>query len=270
MIIVIRYILVLIHIITLTGCATSNKDTAKSDTDLYKIVKNNNVQDYAWVAIAPEYDGMAIQVYNSAWKQLDKRLQSYDSAMYSSIRKIDKTVSNTPKPAIVVDLDETIISSIELQKQLHANGKFNDEMLVNWMQKSTATAIPGAVDFLQKASQKGVTIFYVSNRRVTLETATRLNLSRLGFPLSEDEDTVLMRYEQKNWSDDKTSRWLFIEENYRIIMQFGDSLNDFIDAKKLTISESDQSLIEYQDYWGEKWFLLPNPLYGGWEKLLDK
>ena len=53
-------------------------------------------------------------------------------------------------------------------------------------------------------------------------------------------------------------------------MQFGDSLNDFIYAKKMTLAENDQAIIKYQDYWGEKWFLLPNPLYGSWEKMLEK
>ena len=268
--IVMRYILVFINLILLTGCVISAKDSKQDNNNLFKIVKNNKVQDYAWVDIAPEYDGMTIQIYNTASKQLDKRLQSKDSAFYKSKHKTDKTVLNTLKPAIIVDLDETIISTIELQKLFHANGKFNDDMLVNWMQKAAASAIPGAVDFLQKAAQKGVTIFYVSNRRLTLEAATRLNLSRLGFPLSEDEDTVLMRYERKDWSGDKTSRWSFIDENYRIIMQFGDSLNDFIYAKNLSLSENDQAILEYQDNWGEKWFLLPNPLYGSWEKMLEK
>ena len=268
--VVIRCTFIILNLVFLVSCATNQIVTKESDSKLFEIVKNNKVQDYAWVDLAAEYDGMTIQVYNTAMNQLDDRINSTDSALFNSKRKIDKTSKKSSKTAIVVDLDETIISSIELQKQFHANGKFNDDMLVKWMMQSRSSAISGALEFLQKAAKKGVTIFYVSNRRRTLETATRLNLKNLGFPLLDDIDTVLMRYEQKDWSSDKTSRWLFIEENYRIIMQFGDSLNDFIYAKKMSPAENDQAVKNYQEYWGDKWFLLPNPLYGHWEKMLEK
>jgi len=85
---------------------------------------------------------------------------------------------------------------------------------------------------LHAAADKGVTIFYVSNRTASLEEGTRENLVNLGLPLEEDFDTVLLKREQDGWGSDKTPRREPVAENYRIIMLFGDNLDDFVPTDK--------------------------------------
>ena len=59
-----------------------------------------------------------------------------------------------------------------------------------WGDMRKAKAIPGAVDFLNYASRKGVKVFYVSNRDEVQKQATIDNLKKVGFPDATAE-TVL-------------------------------------------------------------------------------
>jgi len=54
-------------------------------------------------------------------------------------------------------------------------------------------------------------------------------------------------------------------------MLFGDDLGDFIPGVKKAISpEKRQDLAAfYREYWGVRWFILPNPMYGSWQRTLQ-
>jgi len=43
--------------------------------------------------------------------------------------------------------------------------------------------IPGVKDFLVSAQNKGIRIFYVTNRRTVYEEATKNNIKKLGLPI---------------------------------------------------------------------------------------
>jgi acid phosphatase len=49
-------------------------------------------------------------------------------------------------------------------------------------------------------------------------------------------------------------------------MLLGDDLNDFTFAAGKTKDERDALVRRYADYWGVKWMILPNPVYGSWER----
>ena len=51
-------------------------------------------------------------------------------------------------------------------------------------------------------------------------------------------------------------------------MQFGDQLGDFVHIPANT-PQARQGLLEDYDAWfGERWWMLPNPTYGSWEPAL--
>ena len=126
--------------------------------------------------------------------------------------------------------------------------------------------VPGVSKFLNYAHEKGVKIFYVTNRVVELEEATRNNLKKLGLPFDDDRDVLLMRGENE-WGSSKVSRRALVAENFRIILLAGDQLGDFISLEESTTdTDSRRKLAEkYSDMWGTKWFMLTNPMYGRWE-----
>ena len=140
---------------------------------------------------------------------------------------------------------------------------------VSWGKEEAATEVPGAKDFLNYASSKGVTIFYITNRVVELKEATQNNLTKLGIPWDKTKETILMRGEN-NWDSDKGSRRALVAQEYRVLLMAGDNLGDFVDAKYNNLSPQKRKAIveEYADYWGEKWFMLQNIAYGDWEGAL--
>lgn len=99
-----------------------------------------------------------------------------------------------------------------------------------------------------------------------LEEATRKNIKNLGLPFDEDRDVLLMR-DENGWGSDKVSRRALVAKDYRILMLVGDQLTDFISLEEATTDiDSRKELAEkYSDMWGQKWFMLTNPMYGKWE-----
>jgi acid phosphatase len=51
-------------------------------------------------------------------------------------------------------------------------------------------------------------------------------------------------------------------------MQFGDQIGDFVQVTANTREGRDALYAEYNDWFGERWFMLPNPTYGSWEPAL--
>jgi acid phosphatase len=51
-------------------------------------------------------------------------------------------------------------------------------------------------------------------------------------------------------------------------MQFGDQLGDFIDIPANTPAGRRATLAPYAEWVGERWWVLPNPVYGSWEPAL--
>ena len=171
-------------------------------------------------------------------------------------------------PAVILDIDETVLDNSPLQGQLILDGTgFDAKTFTEWVDKADASWVPGAKAFLDYAKSKEVKVFFVTNRPKEYEASTRRNFEKLGYDLSATEDTVLMRNEQKDWTSDKSTRRAHVAENYRVLLLMGDDLNDFIFALG-SAKERKEAVMPYVDNFGADWFLLPNPLYGSWESAL--
>jgi acid phosphatase len=57
-------------------------------------------------------------------------------------------------------------------------------------------------------------------------------------------------------------------QQYWVLMQFGDQLGDFVQVVANTPAGRTQLLDQYHDWFGERWWMLPNPSYGSWEPAL--
>jgi acid phosphatase len=51
-------------------------------------------------------------------------------------------------------------------------------------------------------------------------------------------------------------------------MQFGDQVGDFVQVTANTRDGRREAIAPYQAWIGERWWALPNPLYGSWEPAL--
>ncbi|MDC0030033.1 hypothetical protein OAJ15_03005 [Pseudomonadota bacterium] len=235
------------------------EDIKKDVRDL----KEQNMMSVLYQQTAAERLAGSLQTFRSAKQALDNALSD---PSWSALPGQD--IQNK-KPAIIVDVDETVLDNTAYEARMILDGTKYPEGWISWGKEAAATEVPGAKNFLNYAASKDVTIFYVTNRVVELKEATKENLTKLGIPWDQTKDTVLMRGEN-NWDSDKGPRRTLVGNEYRVLLMAGDNLGDFVDAKDNNLSPGNRKNIaeDYADYWGVKWFMLQNIAYGDWEGAL--
>lgn len=228
---------------------------------------HDNLNAVLWMQRSAEYAAVAQTVYRGAADTLQAALaENKWDALVPEER--GNPVQGLP-PAVVLDVDETVLDNSPYQARLVRDGTEYDEVSWDrWVAEKKARAVPGVVDFARAAAAKGVTLLYISNRAVHLKDATIANLRAVGLPV-QDEDvflglgTVVEGCEQDG--SEKNCRRRLAGQKYRVLMQFGDQLGDFVQIEANTPDARAALLDEYRDWFGERWFMLPNPSYGSWE-----
>ena len=235
------------------------KDSKKDVRDL----KEQNIMSVLYQQTAAERLAGSLQTFTSAKQALDNALAD---PSWSALPGQD---IQGKKPAIIVDVDETVLDNTAYEARMILDGTKYPEGWVSWGKEAAASEVPGAKDFLNYAAAKGVTIFYVTNRVAELKEATKKNLTKLGIHWDQTKETFLMRGEN-NWDSDKGPRRALVGSEYRVLIMVGDNLGDFVDAKENNLIASKRKNIvkDYTDYWGVKWFMLQNVAYGDWEGAL--
>jgi len=228
---------------------------------------NDNLNAVLWMQASAEYPAATTTVYRAAADKLDVALKEGN---WDALVTTERGNAATGLPAaVIMDVDETVLDNSPYQARLVTQGKEYDEVTWDaWVAEKKAKAVPGVVDFAKAASAKGVTILYLSNRAVHLKDATIANLKAVGMPVKDDSvflglGTVVEGCEQHG--SEKDCRRRLAGQQYRVLMQFGDQLGDFVQVTANTREGRAQLLEEYGDWFGERWFMLPNPSYGSWE-----
>ena len=212
-----------------------------------------------------EYEASNIQTYVNAKSALDRAL---NDVTWTAATEQKDNFENKP-PAIILDIDETVLNNIPFQARAIINGQSYPTGWLEWMLEESSDAVAGVSDFLEYAQSKGVKIFYVTNRIAVAEDATRNNIKKLGLPLDTDRDVLLMKNEN-GWTSDKVSRRELVAKDYRILLLIGDQLGDFLPLDETTLElDSRKKLADAYDHmWGSKWFMITNPMYGRWESAI--
>jgi 5'-nucleotidase (lipoprotein e(P4) family) len=217
-----------------------------------------------WAHTSAEYRALSEQAFALATLRLDESLEP-DQRRWTAAVEQQGSYEDLP-PAVIVDVDEAILDTSEFQiEHLRGGGTFDIDRWNAWVREADAPALPGALAFAQHARERGVRIFYVTNRAADVEEYVRKNLVALGFAIDEGGENLLTKGEREDWVSDKTSRRAFLASTHRIVLIVGDDLNDFIYGKAPP-EERRELADEYREYWGKQWILLPNPIYGTWER----
>lgn len=237
------------------------------------VVGREQVSATLWMQRAAEYTISTEQIYRLATERLTTTIAAPGTAALEQRDADPKELARLPT-AIIVDLDETVLDNSFYQaRRALAGGEYDEPSWQIWMRESSATAIAGAVSFLQAASRAGHKIFYVTNRECRAvdalpsdpcpaRTATLRNLEALGLPNAAEPGALSLRRERPEWeSSNKTVRRAWIAKTHRIVALFGDDLRDFVDRP---IYEARAT--ELMPLFGTRWFLLPNAMYGSWER----
>jgi len=255
----------------LAGCAAAPPHPTSAPTAAAKSADaDDNLNAVAWTQTAIEHDLIYIQTFRDAQSRL---LAALHDPQWDALTKDDRTTPFTGlPPAVVLDIDETALDNSPYQARLvKSGGQYDEASWAAWCKEERARAMPGALAFTRYAAGHGIAVIYLSNRAQDLDTATLANLRKLGFPVSGPEaflglGTVLPGCEQVG--TEKGCRRQLVGRKYRVLMQFGDQLGDFVDVVANTETGRKQAIAGYMDWVGTRWFVLPNPTYGSWEPAL--
>ncbi len=269
----------LIAIVCSTGCASAPPASAPVDVDI-DVIESADAETPAtdlgieWVKTAAEYRAITRQVYAAASRDLPRLLEDPD---WSALPEAEN-VAGLP-PAVILDVDETVVSNVDFQIQLVP--PFTNEKHDRWSRDSVATVVQGVVEFVELAESLGVEVFFITNRPCMPKPdsddpcpqrqTTIDDLAEVG--ITAEPDNVLLS-EERGWTREKLSRRLHVARTHRVIMLFGDDYGDFVACSRAspkapcttpaTQASRLAALDTYDRYWGNGWYILPNPMHGSW------
>lgn len=250
-------------VLTLAACAPPQNHDKPVDRSIH------------WVRTAAEYDALALQAYAAASEDLNRFIA--DTAWSALPNQAD--ASELPL-AIITDVDETVVSNVEFQATFEL--PFKNSKLDDWNDQNEAKPIPGVVEFLHLVKAAGIAVFFVTNRPCEAKAGfddpcpqkavTLQDLREIGIDV--DAEHLMLADERPEWNREKVTRRAHIAKTHRVIMLLGDDLSDFIScsrkkrlhpcAEGATVSSRRTATIEFGNYWGEGWYILPNPMHGSW------
>ncbi|MEQ9724739.1 HAD family acid phosphatase [Pseudomonas sp. WHRI 8822A] len=234
----------------LTGCQQAPKSHDQLDAVL-------------WTQTAIEHEVLYQQIYAAATRQLRPALAD---PQWDALAQAPRDLSGLP-PALIVDIDETLLDNTPVNaKAVVDGGAYDYAEWYRWVEKAEARALPGSVAFMQAAAQLGITPYYLTNREPGQEADTLRNLRQAGFPIADARQILTAGTATggcQQAGSDKTCRRHWVGERARVLLMVGDSYGDFIAAPN-RLSAQRQMAAPYQAWFGQRWFLLPNPTYGGW------
>src|SRR5262245_4229800 len=233
-----------------------------------------------WMRNSSEYRAASETVYRAAEAALAKGLA--DPAWTAEPGQAGDLAGL--QPAVVMDIDETVLDNSEPQLRLLREGSCFGEFPAawdDWVAERRAPAVPGAVEFIRgaramtDAAGRPVRVVFVTNRECARRAGsdaacpqkedTIANLAALGLDVPTLADDVLLKGGRPDWGAEKLSRRQEIAGRYRIVLNIGDDLADFLPGvRRATVAERDRARCARDAYWGRRWFMLPNPLYGSW------
>lgn len=215
-----------------------------------------------WIQQSAEYRAATWQTFAAAQHVLE---QALDDPTWVGADE-EKNEDPTQPPAVILDLDETALDNTAFEaRAIRAGITYDSKMWKQWTSEGAALAVPGAAEFLAYAKSRGVRAFYITNRDADEEPGTRANLERLGYPLDPDVDTLLLKGKFGFDKSDKGPRRAHVASTHRVLLLLGDDLNDFTNARGKSQSERAALLEQKRGWWGSRWFMIPNPMYGSWE-----
>ncbi|MGF6591936.1 5'-nucleotidase, lipoprotein e(P4) family [Pseudomonas sp. 2835] len=228
---------------------------AQAATTPEAAVRSNLLVDaVAWRQTAAEFRALYYQGFNVAKARLDQALANQKPG--------DK------KPAIISDIDDTILSSNTYWGFLIGQDKefFDDAVWDRWVAANGPTLTPGALEFLEYAKSRGVEIFYVSSRDQgdkTYEYALN-NLRALKVPYADEAHVTILRE-----SSNKEPAQHKIAEQYNVLLMLGDNLNDFERSFYVDKVEQRAQLVDAsRSKFGGQYIIFPNPTDGHWLKAI--
>lgn len=218
--------------------------------------------DVRWVRQSVEYQALCTQVYRLAWQSVKQQSAGLERDW-----------------VVVLDVDETALDNSRYQEIIYEERQEFPYFWDEWVLQQECPPVPGVKAFIDSVRTLGphAHIAYITNRNAPLEDATRANLKAVG--LWQEGDVLLCQQSQEDSKEIRrnelrsgTGRCAGLGEK-KIIALIGDQIGDMEaypeqDESAGHPSWNDQLRSYYLDLekWGTRYFILPNPMYGYWER----
>ena len=232
-----------------SGSCTAPRVASTNVTKPDNLVINGKIFAIAFQQKSAEYRALCYQAFNIARIKL---------------AEFNRERSSKPR-AIMTDIDETILNNSPYEVHQLLQGKdYDPDSWREWTAMGKADTVPGALHFFQFAFASGVEIFYVSNRGEDEREGTLKNLQYFNFPNADNEHLLL-----KQETSSKEKRKNTISETHNIVILMGDNLNDFSNLfERKSSDEREKVANDFSAEFGNRFIVLPNPVYGDWESSL--
>jgi 5'-nucleotidase (lipoprotein e(P4) family) len=215
------------------------------------------------VAVSPPPPPSAIRWVRSSAEYLAATTQAYRMAT----RRIDAVGAGMPAGAwaVSLDADETVLDNSQYMKERAAAGlQFSSESWREWVARRAAVPVPGSAGFLRRVKEMGGTIVIVTNRTQAECPDTEANFRALALPF----DVMLCRAD--GGPSEKEARYESVANGTArpglaplpIVLWVGDNIQDFPLMRQEARQKGEAAFVEF----GGRFIIIPNPMYGSWER----
>jgi 5'-nucleotidase (lipoprotein e(P4) family) len=204
-----------------------------------------------WYRRSAERRALAAQAYSVALDKLEEKVSAGITGAWG----------------VVLDIDETTLNNSTYQQERMDLGLgYSPVSWTEWVNRKAATPLDGVVSFVQRVKQLGGKVVFVSNRLASTECGpTEANLMAAGLPF----DGMFCKTD----TSDKNPRFNALAAGtasptlpaLKVILYVGDNIMDF---PLLNQDLRKQPASAYAKF-GQDFILLPNSMYGSWEKNAD-
>lgn len=202
-----------------------------------------------WLRSSAEYRAVTIETYRAALAAAERLSAGQPAGSWG----------------VSVDADETILDNSTYEVELQRKGEVHtDAAWKAWVARRERTAVPGAATFLAGVRKLGGRVAVVTNTAQSLCGDVAANLEKVGLPY----DLLVCRAD--DGGDRKEGRWKAIEAGtalpgaapVKLLVWVGDNIQDFPGQSQSLRGADEAAFAEF----GVRFFALPNPVYGTWEK----
>ena len=200
--------------------------------------------DLRWYQRSAERRALSLQAFAMAGAQVEAR----------------KAAGGLPASwGVVMDIDETTLDNSPYQHSRAELGTgYSPGSWTAWVNQKAAKPVDGALAFTRKVQALGGKIAFVTNRMDGTECPqTQQNLTALGFAW----DQMIC----KTTTSDKNPRFDQVKLSMEVVAFVGDNILDFPMQSQDLRKQPESAFAAF----GDKYFIIPNPMYGSFEKNLD-
>lgn len=239
----------------LAACATTSQTPPQPDTDEEPGAWYES--SLHWSRTAAEHRAIFEQTFRLAAARLEQLAEGREPGTWG----------------VSSDADETLIDNSQYDlESSRAGGGFSWETWDAWVNRKAAPALPGAAEFARKVKDMGGVFAVVTNRSHGTCAATAENLRNVGIVydvvLCKEPDSSQKEPRWDALAQGTTASWLEAQFSgdrglppIEVLMWLGDNVGDFPDLEQ-DMRRREGALSEF----GDRYFALPNPMYGSWEE----